>query len=166
MTAAAGERLAGSAPDAARAGTARGLSLLQLYALRVGYLFMGIGLAVRKWPAFVQRDQPGPLDEGIVECMLLAMSLLAFLGVRHPVRMLPLLLFESAWKLIWLVVVAVPLWTTGGMDAATAEKASAILVGVVIWAVVPWPFVWRRYVTDRGDRWRGSAPSSTSGGGE
>ena len=30
------------------------------------------------------------------------MSLLAFLGLRYPVKLLPLLLFESAWKLLWL----------------------------------------------------------------
>jgi hypothetical protein len=35
------------------------------------------------------------------------MSLLAFLELRYPVRLLPILLFECAWKLIWLAVVAV-----------------------------------------------------------
>jgi hypothetical protein len=90
---------------------------------------MGVGLVVTKWPAYIDRDRSWSLLEGVVESMLLAMALLAFVGVRYPVTMLPLLLFESAWKLIWLAVVALPLWTTGRMDAATLEKAYAILAG-------------------------------------
>ena len=38
--------------------------------------------------------------------MLTAMSVLALLGPRHPIRMLPVLLFEALWKLIWLSLVA------------------------------------------------------------
>jgi len=36
------------------------------------------------------------------------MSLLAFLGLRYPVRMLPILLLEVNWKLIWIGTVAIP----------------------------------------------------------
>ncbi len=130
------------------------MSLARLHLLRVGYLVMGVGLALTKWPAFIGRDEPWPLMEGVVECMLLAMSLLAFVGLRYPVQMLPLLLFESAWKLIWLAVVALPLWTAGQLDAATAEKASSVGWVVIILAVIPWRLVLNRYVLQRGDRWR------------
>jgi hypothetical protein len=37
--------------------------------------------------------------DGVVTCLLPAMSLLAFLGLRYPVRMLPIL-FEVAWKVL------------------------------------------------------------------
>lgn len=130
------------------------LPLARLYLLRAGYLLIGVGQAVTNWPAFFTRDQPWPLMEGVVQCMLLAMSLLAFLGVRHPVRMLPLLLFESAWKVIWLIAVALPLWRTDQMDAATTELTAMILWVVVVVAVIPWRYVLNRYVLDRGDRWR------------
>ena len=43
-----------------------------------------------------------------MQCILLAMSVLAFLGLRYPVKMLPILLFESMWKLTWLAVIALP----------------------------------------------------------
>jgi hypothetical protein len=49
-----------------------------------------------------------PVMEGVVACLLTAMSLLAFLGLRYPVRTLPILLFEVAWKAIWIAAVAVP----------------------------------------------------------
>ena len=46
------------------------------------------------------------LAEGTVVAMLVAMSVLALLGLRYPQRMLPILLFEVGWKLIWLGLVA------------------------------------------------------------
>jgi hypothetical protein len=41
--------------------------------------------------------------------------------------MLPILLFEAAWKLLWLGAVAVPLWLGDGMDPATSEVAGSVL---------------------------------------
>jgi hypothetical protein len=135
--------------------TPRGeLSLRRLYVLRFGYLFMGGGLAVVKWPSFVAHHGSWPLMEGVVECMLLAMSILALLGLRYPVKMLPILLFESLWKLTWLAVVALPQLTGDGMDAATTEMFTSILFVVVILAVIPWGYVIRQYLTAPGDRWR------------
>jgi hypothetical protein len=57
-----------------------------------------VGLAIVKWPILVQNVSALPVFEGVVACQLTAMSLLAFLGLRYPVRMLPILLFEVIWK--------------------------------------------------------------------
>lgn len=130
------------------------VALWRLYSLRLGYLIMAVGLAVTRWPLLVNHDQPWPLMESVVVCMLVALSLLAFLGLRYPVQMLPLLLFETAWKLIWLTVVALPLWTAGRMDAATGETTFACLLVVIYLVVIPWRYVFDRYVTQRGERWR------------
>jgi hypothetical protein len=46
------------------------------------------------------------------------MSLLALLGLRYPVQLLPLLVFESAWMLIWLAAVAVPHLVAGDKVAS------------------------------------------------
>jgi hypothetical protein len=75
--------------------------------------------------------------------MLLAMSLLALLGLRYPVKMLPILLFESMWKLTWFAVVALPQLVGDRMDAATTELFANILWVVIILAVIPWGFVAR-----------------------
>jgi hypothetical protein len=130
------------------------LPLRRLHLMRVGYLVLGAGNAVVRWPALVDHGASLPLLEGVVTCMLTALSLLAFLGLRYPVRMLPVLVFESAWKVIWLSVVALPQLIAGDIDPATREVMNAVLWVVVILAVVPWRYVWRQYVTATGDRWR------------
>ena len=135
------------------ASTAADLSLTRLHLMRAGYLLMGVGLALVKWP-FLPHAAALPLFEGVTLCLLTAMSFLAFLGLRYPVKLLPLLLFESAWKLLWLPLVALPKAAAGDLDAATADVLVNCSLVVVILAVTPWRYVWRTYLRAPGDRWR------------
>lgn len=136
-----------------RLGGVADLPLWRLNLMRVGYAVMGVGLAVVRWPDVIGYDHSMPLYEGVVAVLLTAMSLLAFLGLRCPVRLLPILLFESLWKLIWLSVVALPAVVAGEVDAAMSETIFNCSLVVIVLAVVPWPYVWQRYVTAQGDRW-------------
>ena len=114
---------------------------------------MGVGLAIVKWPLLFQAASQ-PVGDGVTTCLLTAMSLLAFLGLRYPIRMLPILLFEVTWKLIWISTVAVPHLVAGDMDAATLQVLINCSLVVVIIAVIPWRYVWRHYVQTPGDAWR------------
>ncbi len=122
--------------------------------MRIGYAVLGIGLAVVRWPDVIAYDLSMPLYEGIVAVLLTAMSLLALLGLRYPVRLLPILLFESLWKLIWLSVVALPAALADDVDKAMSEVLFNCSLVVIILAVVPWRYVWQRYVVAKGDPWR------------
>lgn len=135
-------------------GTTAELSLRRLYALRLGYLVIAVGLALVKWPLLVTHPDPWPLFEGVETSMLVALSLLWFLGVRYPLQMLPALLFELAWKIIWTVAVVIPQWTSHRLDAATLYVFYTCLVVVIPAAVIPWRYVVTHYVTKPGDRWR------------
>ncbi|HET7351629.1 MAG TPA: hypothetical protein VFJ28_11880 [Marmoricola sp.] len=129
------------------------LSLLRLHLMRGGYLLMGLGLALVKWPLLpVAHAQP--VFEGVVTCLLSAVAVLALLGLRHPVKLLPVLLLEVTWKLIWLTAVALPRYVAGDLDAATGEVLVNCSLVVLIIAVTPWRHVWRHYVMASGDRWR------------
>lgn len=127
----------------------RELSPLRLHAVRGGYLFMALGLAFVKWPLLPEAHTM-PLYEGVTLSLLTAMSLLAFVGVWRPVRMLPLLVLEVLWKLLWLSVVAVPRAMSSGLDSAFVEVVVNCSLVVVIVAVVPWGYVWRKYVRSNG----------------
>jgi len=129
------------------------LSLIQLHLMRAGYLLMVAGLALKKWPLLPDAHTM-PLYEGVAVCILVAVSLLAFLGLRYPVKLLPVLLFESAWKPLWLGLVALPRALDGTMDKATSDIAFNCSFVVLILAVTPWAYVWRTYVRATGDRWR------------
>ena len=129
------------------------LSLIQLHLMRAGYLLMVAGLALKKWPLLPDAHTM-PLYEGVAVCILVAMSLLAFLGLRYPVKLLPVLLFESTWKLLWLGLVALPKALDGNLDKATSDIAFNCSFVVLILAVTPWAYVWRTYVRATGDRWR------------
>ena len=130
------------------------VSLLRLYALRATYLLLIVGLGIDVWPGIIHHEKPWGLMLGVVQCVLAAVSLLALLGLRYPLQMLPLLLFELVWKSIWLIVVAIPLWSAGQMDAKTWETAVACLMGVIFPIVIPWPYVFANYGMKHGDRWR------------
>ena len=132
----------------------RELSPRRLNIMRFGYAFMGVGLAIVKWPILVQNAPSLPVFEGVVACLLTAMSLLAFLGLRYPVRMLPILLFEVIWKVIWLGAVAIPNLVSGDLNSEAGDVLFSCSFIVVIIAVIPWRYVWRRYARTPGDAWR------------
>jgi hypothetical protein len=137
-------------------------SLLRLYLLRAMYALIAVGMGVQVWPALV-RHRPWEPMHGVAVCLLAALTLMSALGVRYPLAMLPVLLFELAWKSIWMVAVALPLWLAGPLDQATTENVFACGLGVVLVPLVlPWRHLWRAYVRTPGDRWAAASPASAA----
>jgi len=130
------------------------VSLLRLYALRAAYLLLVVGLGLTIWPNILNPDKAWPLMFGVVQCMLGALSLLAVLGLRYPLKMLPLLLFEMTWKALWLLVVALPAQLSGTMTPGIASTAFDCSLVVIFLVIMPWGYVWKTYITAPGERWR------------
>jgi len=130
------------------------VSTLRLYLLRALYLLIFAGQGVIQWPVLLTRGPDVPFWRGIGAVMLGAMALLAGLGIRYPLRMLPLLLFEFLWKLIWVLAVLLPKWSTRQLDPATLESAPSILLGVIVPLILPWRYVVANYARLPGDRWK------------
>jgi hypothetical protein len=130
------------------------VSLFRLYLLRAMYLLIALGLGSIIWPQLLFQQAPWEVKQGVVICMLAAFSALSLLGLRYPLQMLPLLLWELVWKSIWLIVVALPLWFADALDRATLSVAMDCLWVVIVPFVIPWRYVLARYVKAPGDRWR------------
>ena len=127
------------------------VSLFRLYFLRAMYLVLVVGLGGMIVPEIFSHELT---SRGVIPSLLGAVWLLAFLGLRYPLAMLPLLMFELAWKLIWLVAYGRPQWSSGQYPPTFAEDSFNIGLGVILLLVIPWGFVWRRFVKQPGARWR------------
>jgi hypothetical protein len=134
------------------------VSTLRLNVLRATYLLIAVGMGFQIWPMILRHPADVAHMTGVVRSMLGAITLLSVLGIRYPLKMLPLLFVEWVWKAVWVLSFGLPLWSAGQLDAGTAETMQACLLGVVLVPLVmPWGYVWAHYVRAPGDRWRGRA---------
>jgi len=130
------------------------VSLVRLYTLRICYLILAAGLGVYIWPLVIHHTPDQAIAHG-AQCSLLAgLGLTAVLGLRYPVQMIPLLLFELTWKAIYLLAFALPLWAEHRVTAAAAGDIQACLMVVIFIPLIPWRYVARRYFMTPGERWR------------
>ena len=130
------------------------LSLFRLYTLRICYLIIAVGLGLTIWPSVIHHTADLAIRHGIQFSLLAGLSLTAVLGLRYPVQMLPLLLFEFAWKTIYLLAFALPLWSTHQLTTAAVLDIQACLMVVIFIPLIPWRYVVRHYIMQPGDRWK------------
>jgi hypothetical protein len=128
------------------------IALWRLYLLRGGYLLIAAGMGMQMWSAYTEPHKPWTLTHGVMNAMLLALVLLSVLGLRHPLKMLPLLFWEMTWKATWLLTVALPAWRNNAMTADISDTTFACSMIAIFLFIMPWDYVWRNYVTARGDR--------------
>jgi hypothetical protein len=127
------------------------VSLARLYVLRAMYLLLIVGLGASNLPELISHD---PTARGVIPSLLGGIWLLAFVGLKHPLKMLPLLMFELAWKAIWLFDYGLPQWTSGRMPPTWPVDFKAIAAGVILTPLVmPWGYVYRHYVKRPGARY-------------
>jgi hypothetical protein len=143
------------------------VSKVRLTILRALYAFIVVGLALFVWPTFLTKLPAPPHFQGIVLTMLAAFSLLCAVGIRYPLQMLPVLLWELLWKSMWLLLIALPRWLAGTTDPVTTQTVIDCLVGVVLVPLaLPWRYVVANYLKRPGDRWTSAGqgtPSSPDG---
>lgn len=127
------------------------VSLVRLYILRAMYLVLVIGLGAMIVPEILSHE---PASRGVIPSLLGAVWLLAFLGLRYPLEMLPLLMFEFVWKLIWMLAYGLPQWASGQRPPTFADDMFNIASGAILLVVIPWGYAWRHYVRRPGAPWR------------
>jgi len=130
------------------------VTLLRLYVMRAFYLLILFGVGSMALPALTGPTPLDPLD-AVAFGFWGALALLAAVGLRYPLRMVPLIMVQLVYKTIWLLAVAVPLWRAGApFDPETAGFTRAMVIGVVADLIVmPWGYVFVHYVRRPGDRW-------------
>jgi hypothetical protein len=129
------------------------VSLFRLYVLRAMYLFIVAGLGTFLWPDIIDPSRHWQIIEGQADCMLAGFSLCCVLGLRYPLQMLPVLLWEVIWKTLWLALVPFPQWMAGHLDDQLKPSVFACGMVVIVYLAIPWGYVFRNYIMAPGNRW-------------
>jgi hypothetical protein len=137
------------------------ISTFRLYLLRAGYSVIAVGLAAMIWPGIVSPSENLPHMNAVVRSVLGAVSLLAILGIRYPLKLLPLLFFELLWKSIWVLAFGLRPWFADKLDPDSTGTLFDCIFGIILVLVVtPWDYVFKHYLKAPGDQWRKPTVSS------
>ena len=131
------------------------VSVLRLNVMRAMYLLMAVGLGITIWPGIISFDSGVADSYTVIDALLGALALLSLIGLRYPLRMLPVLLFELLWKLIWIIAFALRMWLNMGLNEYAIEVLMACLMGLILAPIaIPWRYVIEYYIKAQGNPWR------------
>src|SRR5215213_9016259 len=131
------------------------VSRTRLIVMRAFYLLLFLERGYRLVVQIASGKPLGPFD-GVAYAFWGALALLCLLGLRYPLKMVPLLLVFLVYKLLWLLIVALPLWSAGTpFDPLMTQFRIAMVAGVVIDVlVIPWGYVIANYARAPAEQWK------------
>ena len=127
-----------------------GVRRIQVYLLRLVYGLMFFVLGKDTWTHILTHRGAWNPDDAMAWCVWTAFATLAGIGIIRPLKMVPILLLEIFYKVLWLLIVAYPLCLTGTLVGSSAEGTTSAFLWVLLPIVaVPWVWVFRSYILGR-----------------
>jgi len=103
--------------------------------------FLGLGIIFV--PDVIKARLPWPVEEptafGVVGSLYVALGLLAILGLRSPLKFIPVLLIELIYKSVWIIGVCIPLLVNSQFPRY-AMPTLVIFVTFIIGNLIAIPF--------------------------
>jgi hypothetical protein len=132
-----------------RAGQYDGVRPINIYLLRLLYILMFFVLGKETWTHILTHKGPWEPTDAIAWCVWTAFATLAGLGIVRPLKMLSIVLLEIFYKVLWLLLVAYPLWTRGTLVGSSAEQITSEFLWVILPIVaMPWGYAFVNYIYD------------------
>lgn len=127
--------------------TYEGVYNFKIYLIRLVFLLTFLFVATDSWTAIITHQGPWDYVRAVAFCVWAAYSTMAVLGLIHPLKMLPMMMFQMFYKAIWLVIVAWPLWSAGELAASpAAEMAKAFSWIFLPILAMPWVYFFKTFV--------------------
>ena len=124
-----------------------GVPNINIYLLRLLYILMFFVLGRDTWTHILTHHGSWEPTDAVVWCVWTAFATLAGLGIIRPLKMLPIMLLEIFYKVLWLIIVAYPLWSQGKLVGSEAEGITSAFLWVILPIVaVPWGYVFVNYI--------------------
>ena len=124
-----------------------GVRPINIYLLRLLYILMFFVLGQLTWTHILTHRGPWDPTNAVAWCVWTAFATLAGLGILRPLKFLPIILLEIFYKMLWLVVVAYPLWSLGTLAASPAADITRQFLWVILPILaMPWGYAFAQYV--------------------
>ena len=138
-----------------------GVYKIKIYLLRLLFILMSLRLGMTVWTHILTYQGSESPREMVAWCVWAGYSVLSVLGIIRPLKMLPLVLLEIFYKLLWLILVAYPLWSTNQLIGSPAEKMASTFLWVILPIIaMPWKYAFENYIFKLGKRWHERQPAS------
>ena len=119
---------------------------MYIYTVIAAGLF-GLGIIVI--PEMIKSTFTWPVEEpvafGIIGSVYLAFGLLSILGLRSPLKFVPVLMLQLCYKSIWFIGVVLPLWITAHFPSyaiPTVIIFATFIVGDLI--AIPFSYIFAK----------------------
>ncbi|MBS0318937.1 MAG: hypothetical protein JSR18_00220 [Proteobacteria bacterium] len=138
------------------------VAMWRIHMLRLQYLLIACVMGFFVWQQVLFETAPWPPNRIVAKSMLAALALMCLLGLRYPLKMLPLMLLEILWKTVAIVLIILPAWT-GGRLTPDQEGLFFECIGILVaYAVMPWGHVWAKYFRAPAEPWRRRSTATAS----
>lgn len=118
----------------------------RIHCIRFLFLLMATFMGYFVWYNLLFQSADVPVPQTLARSLLAALALLSLLGVRYPIQMLPLMLYEVAWKTIWLLFIAFRAWLAGKWTPEIENLFHECIGIILAYVFMPWRYVWARYI--------------------
>jgi hypothetical protein len=125
-----------------------GVRPINIYLLRLLYILMFFVLGQQTWTHILTHKGTWEPIDAVAWCVWTAFATLAGLGIIRPLKMLPIVLLEIFYKLLWLLMVAYPLWSRGTLAGSPAEEITSEFLRVLPIVAMPWGYAFVHYLYD------------------
>jgi hypothetical protein len=124
-----------------------GVRPINIYLLRLLFFLVVVFVASDSWSAILKHQGPWDHVKAAAICMWASYSVLSIFALINPLKWLPIVMFEIFYKIIWLIIVAYPLWSTNRLAGSPAEEMTYAFLWVILPIVaMPWGYFFRTYV--------------------
>ncbi len=123
------------------------VSKFKLCAMKFVYLLTFVALGYDVWSEIINPSEIWGAYDGVVYSFWAAYTILMGLGIRYPLKMLPLLLLQLFYKSIWLLGIYLPLSLQGQLDTASEGFLMPFAIAIPLDLIaIPWKYVYKNYI--------------------
>lgn len=125
-----------------------GVRPIQIHLLRIVFTLTLVFVGSFSWGTLFNFEGSWKPVNAVAFCMWAAYSTMSVLGILKPLKMLPIILLQIFYKVVWLIVVAYPLWIRDELAGSEAESMTRDFMWVILPIIaMPWGYFFRGIFT-------------------